>query len=82
MSSHIFYEVRDFSGAIWGGENAKECYEFFTRNEPPLTVWVSEWEGEGEDLYQTSKAIDITPLVHATRMSAMNEVKRWVLRSV
>lgn len=65
MPSHIFYEVRDDSGSIWGGESALECANFFDNNEAPLTVWVSEWEGEGEDLYQTSKAIDVTPLVYA-----------------
>ena len=66
MPSHIFYEVRDDSGSIWGGEDATSCVQFFAHNEPPLTIWASEWEGEGEDLWQTSKAIDITPLVYAT----------------
>lgn len=65
MPSHIFYEIRDYSGSIWGGESALECADFFAHNEPPMTVWVSEWEGEGEDLWQTSKAVDVTPLVYA-----------------
>ena len=80
MSSHIFYEIRDFSGSIWGGENAKECYNFFIHSEPPVTVWVSEWEGEGEDLYQTSKAINITPFFHAVKLGTMKEVQEWVLQ--
>lgn len=64
MSKHIFYEVRDDSGSIWGGESALECADFFAHNQAPLTVWVSEWEGEGEELWQLGNAIDVTPLVY------------------
>lgn len=82
MPSHIFYEVRDNSGAIWGGESARECYDFFSNSVPFTSIWVSEWEGEGEDMWQTKEAINITPFFREVRMSAMKEVKKWVLRSV
>lgn len=82
MSSHIFYEIRDFSGSIWGGESAKECYDFFSHSEPPVTIWVSEWEGEGENMWQVKEAINITPFFRGVRSSAMDEVKKWVLQSV
>lgn len=72
MRSHIFYEVRDNSGAIWGGESANECIEFYRRNDSiNATIWASEWEGEGEDLYQVAKAIDITTIVLATMLASL-----------
>lgn len=73
MRSHIFYEVRDGSGAIWGGESANECIEFYRRNDSiNATIWASEWEGgEGVELYQTSKAIDVTTIVLATMLASL-----------
>jgi hypothetical protein len=33
-------------------------------------------------MWQTKEAINITPFFREVRMSAMKEVKKWVLRSV
>ena len=59
--THRFYEVRDRYGSQWGGEDAWEAMKFW-RQDTHRSIWVSEWEGEGEDLWQTTKAIDITPI--------------------
>lgn len=66
MAIHTFYEVRDEGGAIWGGESASDCVNFWLHNQPTDTsVWVSQWEGEGEDIWQVKEATDITSLAIA-----------------
>lgn len=78
MPSHIFYEVRDKFGSQWGGESANDCVEFYRKNDSiNATIWASEWEGVGEDLYQVTKAIDVTNLVLASMlMSIRREMAR------
>jgi hypothetical protein len=77
MPSHLFYEVRDKEGAIWGGEDPLQAVAFW-RNHPRSTVWVSEWEGEGEDLHQTTKAINITRINLATKMETLETVGKML----
>ena len=72
MRTHLFYEVRDKEGAVWGGEDALEAIHFWRKN-PKYSLWMSEWEGEGEDLYQTVKAINITRINLATRLETLRE---------
>ena len=72
MATHLFYEVRDKEGAIWGGEDALEAVTFW-RKHPKSSIWMSEWEGQGEDLYQTTKAINITRINLATRIETLRE---------
>lgn len=67
MPSHIFYEVKDGYGSQFGTESAIDALRFWEKY-PHMTVWVSEWEGEDDDsLWQTSKGIDLTPLLKARR---------------
>lgn len=68
---HNFYEVKDFSGSVWGGESAREAVDFFRRTlNAKLTV--SVWEGEGEDLYQVIEPVDITSAILHT-VASMTE---------
>lgn len=62
MPSHIFYEVKDDYGSQFGSESAIDALRFWEKN-PTMSLWASEWEGEGEDLWQTTKGIDLTPLL-------------------
>ena len=71
---HNFYEVKDSSGSVWGGESAREAVDFFRRT-LNATLTVSVWEGEGEDLYQIVESIDITTIVLHTIVS-MTEGER------
>jgi hypothetical protein len=64
MPSHIFYEVRDEYGSQWGGESVIDALKFWEKNSG-MSLWASEWEGEGENLWQTTKGIDLTPLLKA-----------------
>lgn len=74
MPSHIFYEVKDKQGSQWGGEDAWGAMMFWRTN-THQSIWASEWEGDGEDLWQTTKAIDITPIalsiLHHTKIRPM-----------
>lgn len=72
MPTHLFYEVKNQEGAIWGGEDAQEAIRFWQKH-PRSRIWVSEWEGEGENLYQTTKAINITLINLATRIETLKE---------
>jgi hypothetical protein len=62
MPNHIFYEVKNNYGSQFGSESAIEALKFWENN-PGTSLWASEWEGEGEDLWQTSKGIDLTALL-------------------
>jgi hypothetical protein len=62
MPNHIFYEVKNNYGSQFGSESVIEALKFWEQN-PGTSLWVSEWEGEGEDLWQTTKGIDLTALL-------------------
>lgn len=64
MPSHIFYEVKDEYGSQFGSESVIDALRFWDKHRR-MSLWVSEWEGEGESLWQTTKGIDLTPLLKA-----------------
>lgn len=64
MRNHIFYEVKNEYGSQYGSESPTEAMKFWEKN-PTMSLWASEWEGEGENLWQTAKGIDLTPLLKA-----------------
>ena len=62
---HLFYEVRDVDGtSMWGGEDEVEAVRFH-KEYRGSTLWISEWEGEGEELWQTIIPINVTDVVGA-----------------
>lgn len=64
MKHNNFYEVKDGSEVVWGGESALEAFEFFRRTRN-ATVWVSVWAETGDELdYRlVIEPIDITSIV-------------------
>jgi uncharacterized glyoxalase superfamily protein PhnB len=68
MKQHNFYEVKDPSGSVWGGESAREAVDFFRRTLNAQLV-VSVWTGEAEELYQVIEPVDITPIILHTIVS-------------
>lgn len=64
MPSHIFYEIKDEFGSQFGSESVTEALKFWEKH-PTMSMWASEWEGEGDDLWQTTKGINLTPLLKA-----------------
>jgi hypothetical protein len=65
MKTHLFFEVKDRDGqGMWGGEDEIDAIRFL-KEHPGSTLWVSEWTGEGEELWQTAKALDITSVIGA-----------------
>lgn len=70
MRNHIFYEVKDGYGSQFGAESAVDALRFWEKY-PHMTMWVSEWAEEGENLWQTTKAIDVTPLVCGVARTAI-----------
>lgn len=65
MATHLFYEVKDEYGSQFGSESVIDALRFWEKH-PTMSVWASEWEGGDEDsLWQTTKGIDLTPLLKA-----------------
>ena len=68
MRTHLFYEVRDFSGSIWGGESAYTAIQWF-RKTRDADLFVSVWNEEEEDYRLLIEPINISPVVLATLLS-------------
>lgn len=63
MSGRNFYTVRSQQGeALVGTESFEEALEFFER-EDFARIYVSVWDGEGEDIYRSIENINITDVV-------------------
>ena len=76
MSGRNFYTVRNVRGeALVGTESEEEALDFFSRQNI-ARIYVSVWEGEGEDIYQTIEPINITSLVLRAQAREIKDMRR------
>lgn len=70
-----FYEVRDESGAIWGGNSALQAVEWY-RSGIDYRLFASVWDEQDKDNPRlVTDKIDVTFLIMATIMSEQDKEK-------
>jgi hypothetical protein len=76
VSKKLFYTVRNYQGeALMGTESENEALDFFDKQNF-ARIFVSVWEGEGEDIYQTVEPINVTSLVLRAQAREIQEVRK------
>lgn len=78
MSGTNFYTIRNLRGeALMGTESEEEALDFFSRQNT-ARIYVSVWEGEGEDIYQAVEPINITSLVLRAQARQIQEIRELI----
>lgn len=59
----LLYEVVEGEGAVWGGDSASECLNWYKRSGVGSRVVLTTWDSDEEDAHLVGRPIDITDIV-------------------